>query len=356
MSFPRLVHHGRGEDGRRESSFPLPITCPPLEGSGIQNKKISSFATFRKVAQNFRLSSPKGRQRRSLFHEKIDDKRPHDRTVSGRNFSKMAVHFYLALPVEAEPEFKSKLNPRTLSAKICGIGNLEKDQLMSFIYIDESGQFKKSNDGEFFVVASFTVGDSKRTEKRFKSWLKEKFPKKMRSQPEIKFSDATIKDELRIKTIKFIANLDVIIRYSFLKRANIPEGYIRKEKIKSGELYTHIVGDVLEKYLPITDHEFRAFCDQRHVKGITKAKFKSILEAQIRPKLPKNTIIQIEMVDSTSSANIQIADWITGALAHYLEGKKNGKLYFDILKNNIIAEGNELFKDHRQNKKPNRSD
>ncbi len=214
---------------------------------------------------------------------------------------------------------------------------------MPYIYIDESGQFNKSKDGEYFVVGSFTVGDPRRTEKRFRSWHKEKFPRKMRNQPEVKFSDVNIQDELRIKTVQYIADLDVRIRYSYLKRKNIPEEFIHKGKIKAGELYTQIIGDTLEMYLPIADKEFRAFCDQRHLKGIKRSQFNSLLQAQLLPKMSKNTLIQIEMVDSTTSANIQIADWITGCIAHYLEDKKHGKIYFKILKNNIIGDGKELF-------------
>lgn len=51
------------------------------------------------------------------------------------------------------------------------------------------------------------------------------------------------------------------------------------------------------------------------------------------------------MLSSTTTANIQIADWITGALARYLEQKKLGQECYEILKNNLLRpEGKELFK------------
>lgn len=217
-----------------------------------------------------------------------------------------------------------------------------KDML---VFIDESGQFTKSRDGEYFVVGSFTVGDPRRTEKRFRSWQRDKFPKKMRNQAEIKFSDK-IDEKLRVRTLEQIARSDVRIRYSFLKRSQIHSDFRDDRKIKSGLLYTHIIGITLESYLPITDSEFRVFCDQRHLKGIKRSEFKDILRAQISPQLPANCIIEIEMLDSTTNANIQIADWITGALAHYIEGKPNGEKYYQIIKNNIIGDGIELFKDN----------
>lgn len=102
-------------------------------------------------------------------------------------------------------------------------------------------------------------------------------------------------------------------------------------------------------YLPTTDLEFRVFCDQRHLKGIKRSEFKKILKARTIPELPHNAIFQIEMIDSTSNANIQIADWISGALARYFENKELGKECYQILKNNILGEGKELFKNNWEN-------
>ncbi len=92
-----------------------------------------------------------------------------------------------------------------------------------YIFLDESGQFHKNHSDEYFVIGSFAIGDTKRTAKRFKSWCCSKFSKKMRWQSEIKYSDSGISDELRLKTIKYICNLDVRIRFSFIKKENIPE-------------------------------------------------------------------------------------------------------------------------------------
>ena len=65
------------------------------------------------------------------------------------------------------------------------------------------------------------------------------------------------------------------------------------------------------------------------------------------------------MIDSTTSANIQIADWISGALARYHEKKVLCDECYGLLKNNILKP-DELFKDYWEekykNKKPNRKD
>ena len=71
---------------------------------------------------------------------------------------------------------------------------------MAYIFLDESGQFTRTNHEKYFVVASFVVGDYRRTEKKFRSWQDSKFPRKMRGQSEIKFSDPKIDPCLKLKT------------------------------------------------------------------------------------------------------------------------------------------------------------
>lgn len=212
-----------------------------------------------------------------------------------------------------------------------------------YIFLDESGQFTKHNHEDYFVIGSFTVGDPRRTAKAFRKWYKSRFPKKIRNQSEIKWSATGIRNDLRLRTLKFISELDVRIRYIYLLKKNIPSEFKGEDKLKDGLLYTNIVGELLDMYLPTVDPDFRLFCDQRRLSGMTAAEFKRIIAARVLPKLPAGVIVQIETVDSTNYINVQIADWISGAFAHYLEQKKFGKEYFAILKGNIIGEGKELF-------------
>jgi len=214
------------------------------------------------------------------------------------------------------------------------------------IFLDETGQLSKSEDGGYFLIGTFTAGDPRRTQKRFISWRQEKFPRKLRYLSEVKFSNNDIDQELRIKTLKEIAKLDVRIRYGFIKKQNIPLDFRYKGKIRTGHLYAEIVSKTLESYLPISDKDFRVFCDTRNLKGLKKSEFKSIISTNILSQLSPNSIVQIEMLDSTTNANIQIADWICGALGCYYNKKKLGQECFDILKNNLLDEGVELFRNY----------
>lgn len=214
---------------------------------------------------------------------------------------------------------------------------------MAHIFLDESGQFTKHNDEEYFVVASFIVGEPTRTAKRFRSWMSSRFPKKMRTQSEIKWSATGIDDALRLRTLRYISTLDVRIRFTYLLRKNIPHIYHDKHGLESGLLYTHVVGEALEDYLPVDENQFLVFCDRRHLKRSSESEFRSVLETRLLTHLSPESLVQIKMVDSATNVNIQIADWIAGALAWYLEGRPLGDECFKILKNNLLEKGKELF-------------
>ena len=216
---------------------------------------------------------------------------------------------------------------------------------MPYIFLDESGQFTKHDHKKYFVVASFSVDDPRRTAKGFRAWLRSHFPRKMRDQNEIKWSSTRYCDELRLKTLSEISQLGIEIQFGYLLHRNIPAGYRRKNKLQSGLLYTDVVCKVLASYLPMTDKELRIFCDRRRLSGMSEIEFKEVIKNRLLPELSKDAVLQIEMVDSAASVNIQIADWIAGALARYLEKGRLGQECYEILKGNIIGEGMELFND-----------
>lgn len=214
-----------------------------------------------------------------------------------------------------------------------------------YIFLDESGQFTKHNHENYFIVGTFTIGDQRRTDKAMRSWFQSRFPRKMKTQSEIKWSANNIDDPLRLRTLKHIAKLDIRIRYGYLLRKNIPVSYRKKGKIESGVLYTNIIGEILEKYVPTDDKNLYIFCDKRSLKGMTKRQFESAIAGKLLPLCVSGTTVQVEMVDSTTNANIQIADWISGALARYLENGPLGEDFYKILKNNLLDPGIEFFVD-----------
>jgi len=133
-----------------------------------------------------------------------------------------------------------------------------------------------------------------------------------------------------------------------LEKRNIPEEYRaghRLDSSKAGLLYAQIVAETLELYFPISSLEFRVFRDARPLKGISQTEFNRLVESRIVPLLPARAAFQLEAVDSTTHPQVQVADWVCGALARYYEGKENGKRFYQFLKNNIVGE-KELFAEY----------
>lgn len=214
---------------------------------------------------------------------------------------------------------------------------------MATIFIDESGLFIERGSERYFIIASFAVDDPKRTAKRFKAWCQTKFPRKMRALAEVKYSGSGIDQALRLRTLRFICSLEVRIRFVYFKCENFPTKYMYKSIVQGGLLYTHMVGKVIEQYFPSNDKEFFVICDQRRLKGVTDVEFKEMLTTKIYKDALPGTKVRIDRVDSATDRNIQIVDWIAGALAAYLNEKPLGQECMDILKDNIVGTGIELF-------------
>ena len=213
---------------------------------------------------------------------------------------------------------------------------------MTYVFLDESGTLTKGG-GEYFVVATFTVGNAREVAKIFRKWQKTKFPKKLSGQSEVKFNDSHIDDKLRIKTVKYFVKQNIKIYYTFLKKNNIPKEYYKKGKVtETGLLYTEIVKKTLDLYTPISDNQFIIIRDRRTLKGVSVTHFNETLKLSLLPKLPSKVLFQIEAIDSTNSPVIQIVDWICGALGRYYEGKHLGDELYNILMKNIIYK-KELF-------------
>lgn len=213
------------------------------------------------------------------------------------------------------------------------------------IFIDESGQLSRNGDENYFVIAAFAVDDFRRTEKAFKAWCGSRFPKRMQRQPEIKWSSSGMDESLRLRTLKFISGLGIQIRYVYLLNKNIPNTYNGGNKFKEGLLYSDIVKSLIDLFLPTDNSEIHIFCDQRRLQGMTSSAFIEKTKNHLIDMVYSKTKIQVDILDSTNSSNIQIADWIAGAVWKYKESKEGAQKYFDILSLSKLFKGKEIFPD-----------
>ena len=209
-------------------------------------------------------------------------------------------------------------------------------------YLDETGNLLNSSE-RYFIVATFTSNEPSKLAKAFRKWQKNKFPKQLKNKAEVKFNNPTLDDTIRLKTIQHFVEQGIHIFYSYLAIKNIPVTYRRKNKVHdTGKLYLEIVASTLDLQLPLTTNEFRVIRDQRTTKGMSNTEFNEALKIRLLPKLPAKTPVHIDIVDSTASPQVQIADWICGALARYYEKKRSGEKFFELLKPALLK-GEELF-------------
>lgn len=211
------------------------------------------------------------------------------------------------------------------------------------IFLDESGNFK--GDKGCFIVGGFITSNPKETAKAFRKWQHLKFPKKVCHQTEVKFSASGLSDKLKTKTLLYLSKQNIRIFYTFLNTRNIPLEFQKTKELETGRLYAEVIAETLRLLFPTADQEFRIFLDERRLKNLTRAKFKESLRFDLLPRMPAKSVLQIEILDSTSNQNIQIADWICGALYRYHTKGKNGQIFFDTLRNSILI-SEELFKDY----------
>lgn len=214
-----------------------------------------------------------------------------------------------------------------------------------YIFIDESGNFQGDKE-KLFIVGGFIIGDQRATAKAFRRWQHAKFiNKKLRFRSEVKFTDSRLIDKLRAQTLLCLTQQNIRIFYSFLKSENIPLEFRKKSAIESGRLYTEIIAKTLDIIFPSAESQVVLNLDHRSLKKVSQKEFKESLRLHILLKLSKKASVCVNTVDSATNPNIQIADWICGALYRYHTKRPFGKKFYEILRSSIIA-SEELFKDY----------
>lgn len=214
-----------------------------------------------------------------------------------------------------------------------------------YIFLDESGNFKGDKE-RLFIVAGFVTGNQRTTAKAFRKWQHSKFTnKKLKYRNEIKFTNTSLTDKLRAQTLLYLTQQNIRIFYSFLKIKNIPVEFREKRSIKSGHLYTEIIATTLDMVFPSAESQVIVNLDHRSLKKVSQKEFKEILRLHILLQLPKKASVYVNTIDSSTDPNIQIADWICGALYRYHTKRSFGKEFYKILHGSITA-SEELFKDY----------
>ena len=187
-----------------------------------------------------------------------------------------------------------------------------------YYFFDESGQMSFKTEESIFVVAGFYTDNPKEIQKKMKIWFQTKFPRNMKILSEIKWT-AKISDELRISTLTCLKNLDISIIFKFITKEELIKRYFTFRKFDSTNVYTELLLEILHQHISSDTNTVYIFCDRRPLYNITSIDFIGMICRDLKKRVGTKIRIEMEMIDSTTSTGIQIADWIAGAIARYVE-------------------------------------
>ena len=203
---------------------------------------------------------------------------------------------------------------------------------MLYIFADESGNFSGNRD-HYFVLSAFVTSDPRATRKCFLRARQTRLPKKYRHYSEIKFSDRAIPERFKKHVLGRVAQEDVRIYAIFFDKRNLPLSLRRQPE---GLVYCHLVGQLLEMCPLAESREIYIFLDRRNLKGTTRDAFDATLKTRLILSFPRLRRLDIEHVDSTSNVNIQIADFIAGAI--FQKHERGDCSFYDMIRPRIVQE------------------
>jgi hypothetical protein len=201
-----------------------------------------------------------------------------------------------------------------------------------YLYLDESGSLK-GDDDHYFVLLAVATTTPRVMRKCFVRARQTRLPEKYRHYTEIKFSDRVIPDQAKERILRELAELDIGLYALVVDKGGIPEVLRRQPE---GVLYHHLV-ELLTNLCPIGECQaLYVNLDRRHLPGLRREVFNAELSAYLFPRLRKGALLEIQHVDSTTDVNIQVADFLVGAVYHkYARGDER---YYALIADRINVE------------------
>lgn len=209
--------------------------------------------------------------------------------------------------------------------------------MLLFVFLDEAGNFRGNKD-RYFVLAAFVTGNPRATRKCFLKAKRTKLPRKYRHYTELKFSDRVIPARFKKHVLRQLAKEDIWIYALLFDKNNMPAELLGHSE---GLTYCRLVGQLLELCPLAEASAIHVFLDRRHLKGLSRHEFNANLKAHLAFRLGPQVRLEIQHVDSTTNVNIQLADFVCGAIFRKYE--RGDTEYYDIIAERIKIE-EELFK------------
>ncbi|MEM2131340.1 MAG: DUF3800 domain-containing protein [Candidatus Woesearchaeota archaeon] len=214
---------------------------------------------------------------------------------------------------------------------------------MVYIYLDESGDLGFSERGSKYFILTCVKIDDEKTNILFKRIPKEirerALKKRILKQSELKFSNSTVLIRKRFLTRAAMLNISV---YSL-----IIDKKFTQEKLKENLpiLYNYLIKILLENV--ITPKNKIEICLDKCMSTNQRNNFENYVKTEFFSKFKLFPDLKITHEDSKCNPALQVIDFICGAFGYKYNTAKlmgNCEYYTDIIKNKIIIERNNFFK------------
>ncbi len=195
--------------------------------------------------------------------------------------------------------------------------------MVSYIYIDESGDLGLRG-SRYFIIVAVICNDPKELGRIIKKLRQRKLKKHIKNLPEIKANNS--RREIREYVLRKFRNLDVSTYALIVDKSKIlPRLYDVKNR-----LYNYFAGILIDDLEH--EKEVSIVIDKKDTNALIRRDFNSYIKRKITKKR-YNIKIEIKHIPSINSNELQVVDFIAWAVFRNFD--RGDSYYFDMIKDKI---------------------
>jgi hypothetical protein len=208
-----------------------------------------------------------------------------------------------------------------------------------YVFVDEAGNLRADRD-RYSVLVAFVTEQPKATRKCFVRAKQTKLPRQYQHYAELKFSDRVIPDDFKKHVLRQVARNEIRIYVLVVAKEYLASNFSGQAE---GMIYCHLVTRLLESCHLAESDEVYLFLDRRSLGGLTRQEFDARLRRQLLTRLRERARLEIQHPDSTTSVNIQVVDFLCGAVFQKYE--RCNPEYYSLIEDRIVVE--EILTGHK---------
>jgi len=206
---------------------------------------------------------------------------------------------------------------------------------IEFIFIDESGDLGRGG-STYFVIVALGTHERERLGRIMKRLRERKLKKKLKETPELKGNNSN--DEIRRFVLGRLALLPCTISAVAIPKSKVKD-YLFEHKNK---LYNYLCGLLMEQ-ISLKADIIDITIDKKDNNRLLQEDFNQYIRTRILGRRPE-VRIKIQHLDSHSSNELQVADFVVWAINRHFSGKDSE--FYDLIKSKITNAGfEEIWKE-----------